>query len=367
MTFSLGSIRAVLDIDESGYARGILNAQGLTKVFGESFTTFLVNPVVGGIGALKNLAGAAVGMARDVLESAESIQRLSDQTGVAAETLQALRAEFDIAGRSIEVADRASRNFSLRMGQAKTGSNELANAFRSLSPEALRLEDTDEAMRRIISRLAEMEDQSKANALAAKIFGEEAGPQLLQTIGGNLDAIIEKRTKLGQVFSSEIIDNLARFNTTIGTTGQLFDGLARSAVVNFLSGLVGEIQLADESIEDLAGRLNSLVGSTFQELGSDIGNLVGNLDELVEGLTRFVEILGLVKTIGSAGFRGIRDGLTEPEDEFKVNLDDTRLFQLLRPRPEGEFTEFNLEDERLFRLLRAASIEPSTRRMRLLE
>jgi hypothetical protein len=46
MAFDAGSITSTLGLDMSGYARGMLQAEAITRIFPETVQTFLANPLL---------------------------------------------------------------------------------------------------------------------------------------------------------------------------------------------------------------------------------------------------------------------------------------------------------------------------------
>ncbi|HCT46159.1 MAG TPA: hypothetical protein DF699_13200, partial [Phycisphaerales bacterium] len=77
---TLGNFQARLGLDSKDYAKGMINAEAASRVFGNSFTAFVSNPLLGSIEIFKNVGQAAISGSVEILGYAESIERLSQQT-----------------------------------------------------------------------------------------------------------------------------------------------------------------------------------------------------------------------------------------------------------------------------------------------
>lgn len=329
MVFDLGSIRAVLDLDDTSYERGILNAQALNNAFGQSFADAITNPVVFGIGKLREFAGAAVSLGQDILATAEEVQRLGNQTGITTDTIQALRAEFELAGRNAEVADRAMRNFSTRLGQARQGSGTLGDSLRQVG---LTLEDlpetTDGAFRVLVDRLGEISDQNQANAVSARAFGEEAGPKLLETVGPSLDEVIRRQQSLGQILREGSIASLADLNTILGEFQQVAGGVLTLGLAEFITSFADGTRLAESNVEDLGDRLQDDILPAAQQLGEAVARIAGDLSDIGDApaLDRLLELVqGINVLLGNGNDVTTRSFIQEVLAGFGLDTTSTSL------------------------------------------
>jgi len=300
-----------MGIDVSGYARGMLTAQTLTETFGSTFTAFVTNPVLGGVQVLKKLGASAIKTAGQVLSMAESNQRLADQTGVAVDTIQALSRQNELAGFSAEIAERFIRNFTTRLGQAERGATMLQVALADVGVELGT--DVNTAFETAVRTLSNMEDAQIRNALAAQLFGEEAGPLVIQTLrefGGDVSKIVDKMTKLGVVTDRLATDQLAGLNTTVGTAKLGFEGLKQTAVREFLLGFSDNTKLTDESMIRLVGTLRNELIPVFRDAGDSVRGFVDSFaglrnNDFIEGLKLIFGIIeplreGTVSLLGSS-------------------------------------------------------------------
>ncbi len=82
--FNLGSIRAVLGLDEKDYTTGLLNAQAANEIFGHSVTNFINNPLLGTIGLFKNAALSTASLVAETAKLNQEYVLTSQRVGVTA-------------------------------------------------------------------------------------------------------------------------------------------------------------------------------------------------------------------------------------------------------------------------------------------
>jgi hypothetical protein len=286
----LGSFSARLGLDTSEYSKGIINAEASSRIFGSSFTTFVSNPLLGSIDLIKKVGAGFLDLSNTILGNAEAVQRLSQQTGASVEVIQALERRLDIAGFA---AERARQSLIKLNQQAGMGSK----VFEQLGIDPAQARSTDQLLAQTLDALTEIEDQTTRTALAMQLFGEEAGPQLLNAVGGGtraLAAMIAEYKDLGLVIDREGISTLADFNTTIGYSKQALDGLKTTAVAGFLKGFAGEFDTGTDTLREFAAVLNTKVAPAAEDIGRRVAESIGNMDQLIE---RLEKILSLVERI----------------------------------------------------------------------
>lgn len=304
----LGNFAARLGLDTQDYARGIINAQGWTRVFGETFTTFVANPLLGagdllakfGTGLIR--AGqSAVKFGADVLAQAEAIERLSQQTGASAELLQSLERRLDLAGFASERARQAL----IKLAQAGLNGSPV---FEALGIDPADFANTDQLLAVVLDRLDQIESQSTRTALAMQLFGEEAGPQLVNAVGGGADELarlVAEAERLGLVLDSKAVTSLANLNTRLGENKQAWEGLKFSVAAAFLEGIAGRADEVSGSVTDITAAVRAELIPVARELGDVVADLLSDLRE-VRDLVDRIQGTG---TGVAAGIRAVSTGL----------------------------------------------------------
>lgn len=283
MSFLLGSFSARLGLDTNDYASGILKAQGVTELFGKTFGSFIASPLLGGAQLFKRVGAAALDMARDVLAAAEANDRLSQTTGISTEALQAMERALLRAGYSGEVAQQAAKKFVAVLGEARTGAGPLVPLLEQMGITISSLGDTESSFRRILDAIDQFQDPAIRAALAAKVFGEEAGAKLISAIGGGsaaLDEQVRLYKQLGLIVDGDTTAAMARLNTTSGQVQDALEGIKRTAIVSFMQGFTDEASLSDQSIAEMAESIRNDLSPAFRQLGDDVAAVVTFLKQI---------------------------------------------------------------------------------------
>lgn len=283
----LGSFAARLGLDTSGYSSGIINADSMNRVFGQSFASFVSNPLLGSIDIIKKVGGAFLNLSGTIMGNAEAVQRLSQQTGASVEVIQALEKRLDLAGFAGERARQALIKLNQQAGMG-------SKVFETLGIDPSQARSIDSLLGQVLDALSEVDDQTVRTSLAMQLFGEEAGPQLLNAVGGGtqaLRAMVNEYKDLGLVIDQSGIKTLSDFNTTIGYSKQAMDGLKQTAVAGFLEGFASEFDTGTGSMREFTAELTQKLGPAAEDFGRQIGLAVGNLDQLIEKMRDVVDAM----------------------------------------------------------------------------
>lgn len=287
----VGSFSARLGLETSDYARGILNAASMNRVFGEGFAAFVSNPLLGSIDIFRRAGRAAIGLASDVLTTAQQMTVLSRELNASTDFVQALKAQYEGLGRSFESSQPALLKVVEVLDQARRSGGQAAEALDALGVNIREAATTDEALRLIIDRLAGIEDQSARTALAVQIFGARAGPELLAVIGANVgavDAMIDHYRRLGLVMDQETLAATNRLKDGVGNLEQAWQGVRQSLMAGFLSGFAGgDLDGTNRSVTDLAATLNRDLVPAMK----DMGELSKDLLEILRDISPLLDVV----------------------------------------------------------------------------
>jgi hypothetical protein len=223
MTTAL-TIRAKVD--------GLGQISGLTKGLGG--VTDKSNAAAGAMGRLRSAAAGAMGamrtllpvlgvgamvkVAKDNLDAADAMSKMSQRTGVAASTLDKFRKVAELSDTSIEGLGKGFKTLASNMYDAQArGTGPAADAFNKLgiavADSSGKLRSSDQVMLDIADRFKAMEDGPKKAALAADLFGAKIGDELIPLLNSGGDAVRDMGTSMTQEFA----DKAAAFNDRLET------------------------------------------------------------------------------------------------------------------------------------------------------
>jgi len=274
--------------------------------------------------------GAFVGLVKGAIDSADSFGKLSDQTGIAANTLQAYVNAGKLAGVSQETIDKGLRRLAQSMREADQGVATYKDSFDALGISVRTVDGTfktnEQVLGEVADRFSQMENGATKAAIAMEIFGR-SGASLINLLNGGAASL----TEFNYAVSNEFAQNAEFFNDQIAVLAIRFDGFrkqltdallpALNTIVGVFSelfsaendfsgffkaieigirgisiGIFATIKLVDEMIRiigQLGKRVQNFVNSVVEKIPNWMINLLGGAGE------------GL-KNIGS----GIKDNLT---------------------------------------------------------
>ena len=231
-------LKAELDRATHTLTSGLMNMQALASKLA---------PVLG--------IGGIVAFGKSVIDVADHIQDLSEQTGLSGKTLSGLKSTLEESGTSLDAFAKGIFTAQRNLGMINDDSDQAAVAIKALglNLNELRTASPERFLELIANALGKIENPVQRNALGAQLLGRafrELAPALSQ-VAGHLDEL--RRSGM----SNEDVKRLADFNdsfTRFTNTIQILASGPLAAVVTLLQQLTGTLSAKDIAI----GALNDI-------------------------------------------------------------------------------------------------------------
>lgn len=171
-------------------------------------------------------ASAVFSLTKAASEYGSEIFDATQQTGLSAETMSALKVAADQSGSSLENITGSVAKFNVLIGQANQG-NEKANA--TLARYGITARDTDTALAQSIKTIAEMTSVDQQAAAAKDLFKDRTAAILpvIKSFDGDLPALMDKLRALGLLLSDEDARAADEFGDTLDTVTAQAAGVGR--------------------------------------------------------------------------------------------------------------------------------------------
>ena len=283
---------------------------------------------VGGLnGALKVFAGVLAAGAftrfiKGAIDSADSFGKLEDQTGIAANTLQAYVNAGKLAGIEQATIDKGLRRLSQSMREADQGVATYSDSFNALGLSVRdsegNLKSNEQVLGEIADRFADMPDGATKAALAMEIFGR-SGASMINMLNGGKTAL----TEFNYAVSDEFAQNAEYFNDQIAVLQIRFDGFRKQLtdallptlnnLIKMFSNIFSSDQDFDAFFKGVEVGLKIISSSVFtvvagfRFLTTTIKSIVNGLNELRKG------------NFGAAG-EAFSGGLKKTNEQFKEDM-----------------------------------------------
>ncbi len=218
-----------------------------------------LNKTFGAFGLIIS-GGAFVGLVKGAIDSADSFGKMADQTGIAANTLQAYVNAGKLAGVSQETIDKGLRRLAQSMREADQGVATYKDSFDALGI-SVRTTDgsfktSEQVLGEVADRFASMENGATKAAISMEIFGR-SGASLINMLNGGAASLKE--------FNYEVSDNFAQnaeyFNDQLAVLAIRFDGFRKQltdALLPTLNSVVKVFSNLFSSENDFSGFFNAL-------------------------------------------------------------------------------------------------------------
>tara|TARA_Y100000816_G_scaffold241566_1_gene188400 strand:+ start:3975 stop:5621 length:1647 start_codon:yes stop_codon:yes gene_type:complete len=267
--------------------------------------------------------GAFVGLVKSAIDSADSFGKLSDQTGIAANTLQAYVNAGKLAGISQETIDKGLRRLAQSMREADQGVATYADSFNALGLSVRdsegNLKSSETVLGEIADRFADLPDGATKAAISMEIFGR-SGASLINLLNGGSAAL----TEFNYAVSDEFAQNAEFFNDQIAVLAIRFDGFRKQLVdallptLNNLVKMFSNILSADKDFDAFFKGIEvglKIISSSvftvvagFRFLSTTIKSIISALNQLRQG------------NLGGVG-DALGGGLTETNDQLKKDME----------------------------------------------
>jgi hypothetical protein len=292
----------------------------------------------GGVGALGAAFGVLGGVAagaisvsalKGAVDMLDMLDDLSEKTGIATESLSALRYAGEVVGTPVEALATGIRKLSLNMAAAAGGGKEQAAAFQAIGVAFKNLDGSlrgsDAVLGDIANKFAAFRDGPEKAALAVELFGK-AGADMIPLLNKGASGIADLRTeaeRLGVVFSGDLAANAAEFNDNlkkISLSGQAFATTMAGQVLPTLNELARVFLESKDGSNSLA----QILGTGLKTAIEAVALLGANVSFVLQGIGREIGAIAAqsvaLATLDIKGFKAISTAVKEDGERAREEL-----------------------------------------------
>ncbi|MGE0105331.1 MAG: hypothetical protein AB7U64_23615, partial [Blastocatellales bacterium] len=211
------------------------------------------------------------------------IRDVSEETGLATETVSALRLEAERTGRSFDPVKGALADFRKLLGEAAAGSEAARAKLNLLGVDAkLYLTNVNGAFKTAFQTIADAPTEIDRIRLALAAFGTNGLKVLpfLKQFRGDTDGLIKKLQEVGLIVGGKDVKAAEEFQRAYTEVQQLVRGIAHTFGQEFLP-------IAVSALRDVSTWVSSN-RSTIKEWAEQTGNFVAGVIDAFREIIRFV-------------------------------------------------------------------------------
>ncbi|MCA3730160.1 MAG: hypothetical protein INF03_11480, partial [Phenylobacterium sp.] len=207
--------------------------------------------------------GAALAGARAAATFAGELSDTANKLHVTTDALQEYRYAIRMAGGEAKGADEALEQFSVTLGKAQQNLPEAQRGFLLLGftqPQIDSFRTTEEALRAVTAKLAEIESNPRRDALIS-LLGLDSMKPLIEGGVEEMEKLRQKARESGVVMDAELVKRGAELNDQFETLSQVIDVQLKSALIDLGPALVPFVKAlagAAEFVGYIADRLHEV-------------------------------------------------------------------------------------------------------------
>ena len=267
-------------------------SKSVAKSIGKSF--------VGITAAIGAASIAAMAFGQHIADMSNQLVDASAKTGVNVDTLNGLRLAAEGAGLSFEDLETGLIRLPQMMNEASEGSKKAQEAFEKLGVQTTetvdgfqQLRSADDVLKDVFHSLQAVESAEQKAALAAEIFGRNAGPKFVQSGAiDNLENFVALAEGFGVSTGPDMQSQMADFQRVTATAMNVATG----ELLRFLDVLAGKEAGAGGGLTDIIlGATEAIIyfgsisSSVFDGLSKGFGGFLAALNVALQNMVGTTE------------------------------------------------------------------------------
>jgi hypothetical protein len=297
-------------------------ADSIEQSTGRWKTAFAAAGAAVAAGAL--IAANAIGdWTRAAAAAAEKTEQISQQTGIAAATLESWSVALNRVGLDSEVFGQAFKTLSKDIEEARGVADFSKTKFAEMGLTLEELGSTETVIRALADRLSGMTDPAARAQLAIDLLGKgglKMLPILMQGSAG-LDALAQKSQQFGLVLDESARTSLLKYDDSLDDLGKAWEGLKTKVAVAAAPILLKGVELAQSSIAMSGKIIDAIVAmvnridQAFQRLGA----IFARVRQGTEEVTGYFKAL-YDKVVGHSYIPDMVDEIGQHMEKLDANL-----------------------------------------------
>ena len=297
---AVGALFATLGLDTAQFSEGIANAQKAGSGFASAFASVGKSVALAGAAMAASAGTAFVTFGAQALKSADDIGDAAARIGISAVSFQKLGAAASAAGGTPELMTAALDKLNVGLGQFQAnGNGPAAEAFKQLGLSSKiasgEIANSEQAFYAIAGAMEGVKNPAEKAAMATKLFGRAAGPDMLEVLGAGEQGLRQygdAAQNTGRIMSEEMIKKLPEMKKNLDEAKRSLSQIATVFAGQALLGMEGffnSLQPTIQSIRGLAVQVGNFLQPSLQELSKAFSSLAAN-----ESFITYLKLVGTV-------------------------------------------------------------------------
>ncbi|TXH34792.1 MAG: phage tail tape measure protein [Rhodospirillaceae bacterium] len=252
------------------------------------------------------VGGAIFGLVKSAADAGDAANDTAARIGIGVEAFQRLAYAAQMNGADQETAAKGLSVLNKQVTEAAKGNKAAAANFKALGISVRdangKLKPTEQIFAEIADRFKEMPDGAKEAYLSMKLFGDEAGPRLVQTLNNGSDGLKrygDEAQRLGKVIGQDAANASGDFNDALDRMLGSLAGLRNVIAAKLMPVLTPLINLVTEWVvanrELIATRVQDFIAALPARIAAvrqNVLDLYQRLSPLIGAFRSLIEWIG---------------------------------------------------------------------------
>ena len=275
--------------------------------------------LIAGIGSVAALA-SLTSLVRNTANYADQMSKLSLRAGVTSEAISALAYAARLSDVDNEQLAKGLRELG---NDAAEGGKKLTSLGISLTDASGRAKTSDALLMDVADTIAAIEEPAKRAAVAAKLFGDRVGPQLIPLLMGGSAALrsaAEEASRFGKVVTEEAAASAVLFNDNMTRLTEASSGIAQQLggpVITSLANASTYFLAVAKDVGFAEAALISFGGVVARTLGVDnVGELQSQARANSNAIALTVKQIETFQKLADRGVSGAAERVAKLREQY---------------------------------------------------
>ena len=278
-----------------GYGKEVQEAESKTTTFGSVLKANLTSEaIVAGVKALANgikqIGSAVVDTVKDTAAYADEILTLSNNTGIATDTLQELKYMEELTDVSLETLTSSMARNIRSMNSAREGTGTAAAAYKALGISVVdangNLRDSEEVFWETIDALGNMTNETERDATSMTLFGKSAQDlnSVIKIGSAGVAEFAKEARDMGAVLDIDTLKKLGEADDAFKRMEQQLEITKRELGIAFAPAVTRGAQRVTEAIDKLGDKAEKAGNKLIDGVVDAMVFLIDNFDVIIAGV-----------------------------------------------------------------------------------
>jgi len=275
--------------------------------------------LIAGIGSVAALA-SLTSLVRNTANYADQMSKLALRAGVTSEAISALAYAARLSDVDNEQLAKGLRELG---NDAAEGGKKLTSLGISLTDASGRAKTSDALLMDVADTIAAIEEPAKRAAVAAKLFGDRVGPQLIPLLMGGSAALrsaAEEASRFGKVVTEEAAASAVLFNDNMTRLTEASSGIAQQLtgpVITSLANASTYFLAVAKDVGFAEAALISFGGAVARTLGVDnVGELQSQARANSNAIALTVKQIETFQKLADRGVSGAAERVAKLREQY---------------------------------------------------